>query len=140
MTRIDTGCLGEAFAFIARLCYRCRAESRRRLVGRPYPCLAAHRMIGARFPPTERPPAWCVSADKRAGDAGESRGASGSRGPMARTLLNSTDLFYREFRDLPFHVATLRYAATRVFTADAEGRGSASRCAVLTRETSVTPR
>ncbi|KAG2453701.1 hypothetical protein HYH02_001913 [Chlamydomonas schloesseri] len=53
-----------------------------------------------------------VAKDKRAGGAaGESTGegaGGGGRGPAGRTLLNSTDPFYREFRDLPFHVAIMR--------------------------------
>ncbi|GIL70610.1 hypothetical protein Vretimale_3719 [Volvox reticuliferus] len=47
-------------------------------------------------------------ADKRVGEPGDSHGAAGSRGSIGRTYLNSTDPFYREFRDLPFHVATQR--------------------------------
>ncbi|EFJ51049.1 hypothetical protein VOLCADRAFT_103690 [Volvox carteri f. nagariensis] len=48
------------------------------------------------------------STDKRVGESGDSHGAAGGRGPTAPTPLNSTDPFYREFRDLPFHVATQR--------------------------------
>ncbi|GLC45083.1 hypothetical protein PLESTM_001684800 [Pleodorina starrii] len=48
------------------------------------------------------------SKDKRAGEAGDSHGPGGSRAPVSRLPLNSTDIFFREFRDLPFHIAIMR--------------------------------
>ncbi|GIL47101.1 hypothetical protein Vafri_4014 [Volvox africanus] len=47
-------------------------------------------------------------AERRAGEPVDAHGAAGNRASVGRTLLNSTDPFYREFRDLPFHVATQR--------------------------------
>ncbi|PNW75167.1 hypothetical protein CHLRE_12g515550v5 [Chlamydomonas reinhardtii] len=54
---------------------------------------------------------WLAKDKRGGGAAGESAGegaGGGGRGPAGRTLLNSTDPFYREFRDLPFHVAIMR--------------------------------
>ncbi|PNG99090.1 Vacuolar protein sorting-associated protein 33, partial [Tetrabaena socialis] len=51
---------------------------------------------------------WQPKDKRGAGDAGDSAAAARAGGPAGRTLLNSTDPFYREFRDLPFHVTIAR--------------------------------
>lgn len=58
------------------------------------------------YAPRERKDAGGSSSAAAAGGPGG--GGDGGRGRVGTTLLNSTDPFYKEFRDLPYYITSQR--------------------------------